>query len=232
MVHYRDDFHFGLLLFDINRAEIGWPDFDWELRIRSEGGPGEYRAGVRNGEAYNCRAVCGRIVVDCVNHGLRPGLLEMEFGAEFVSAMSGRVEKLHHAEMDPGIFLTVGRSEPPRHVDIDVLLPLLRGEKGDPLVYEDLTDDQKQELADKVEILELTDDDIYDAAGCDPGEIDSGPYSDEEIEAAAREVFRYPAAETVGQDQKGEEPAAGFAFPSAEAAGLSQKRDQAASCAR
>lgn len=43
-VYYKNDFDFVLRLLDVDGREVGWPDFDWRIKLYTTIKPNAYEA--------------------------------------------------------------------------------------------------------------------------------------------------------------------------------------------
>lgn len=143
-IHYKDDFKFWVRLLDGRGEELGVPEWDWELRVRTTRLYGRcFVASRRDGVMVNCYADGGRICVVCDDHGLEPGVVSVEFCAEVPEGMFPDGSRLTVVPETAEIELTREKGELPCGVEVDVVLPTI---KGEPFTYDDFTPEQIEGL--------------------------------------------------------------------------------------
>ncbi|MBD5421510.1 MAG: hypothetical protein HDR38_08115 [Treponema sp.] len=143
-IHYKDDFKLHIILRDHRGVPIGAPDYDFRLILRTTGSR-EFVA-CRHGDTLTNLAFDrnGDLILLADNHGLMPGELRLEF-ISYIEDSELSDSKRRVVTVDkPGIVLTECRNDPPRWLEVELILPLI---KGDPFTFDDLTDEQRRELA-------------------------------------------------------------------------------------
>ena len=157
-INYLSDFDFILRLVDARGNDVGFPDCDWEAVFWAFSKGRTYRASCIKGEYTNClRREDGRICVIFDNHNLGTGVLKWEPHFMFPDALfPDGVRDLYSPEpLD--IELVPGRGDDASDVEIEAVLPYIkgdtgepgkqgekgeRGEKGDPFTFDDFTPEQ------------------------------------------------------------------------------------------
>ena len=189
-INYKSDFDFIARLMvvaaDGTTTEMGFPDFDWEMRLTTGcNGYTQFVASAIGGKLTNCMNDDGQLRIICNNHGLRAGTLYAEFHAHLPNSIYPDREQLSVTPQPLPIELVLGEGDIATPLEVQMIQPFIRGEKGergeqgekgakgdkgdkgDALTYADLTDAQKQELAkptldavankaDKIIIIEET----------------------------------------------------------------------------
>lgn len=156
--NYKSDFPAVLKLRDARDNEVLFPDCDWEAVFWAFSKGRTYRASCIRGEYTNCfRREDGRICVIFNNHNLGTGVLKWEPHFMFPDALfPDGVRDLYSPEpLD--IELVPGRGDDASEVEIEAVLPYIkgdtgepgkqgekgeRGEKGDPFTFDDFTPEQ------------------------------------------------------------------------------------------
>lgn len=157
-INYLSDFDFILRLVDARGNDVGFPDCDWDAVFWTFSKGRTYRASCIKGEYTNCfRREDGRICVIFNNHNLGTGVLKWEPHFIFPDALfPDGVRDLYSPEpLD--IELVPGRGDDASDVEIEAVLPYIkgdtgepgkqgekgeRGEKGDPFTFDDFTPEQ------------------------------------------------------------------------------------------
>lgn len=189
--NYKEDFDAFLTVRDGRGANIGFPSFDFIARFFTTSPAHAYEVSSIGGVLTNCHNDNGRVHVVFDNHGLLPGALQCEFTALLPNGTyPDGSQRLPTADR-LGIDLTYGRSDLPAYINLDMQLPML---KGEAFRYEDFTPDQLDDIrrpaleaASKAEeAAKRAEEAAENAAGAAP---DIPEISPEEIEAAADSVF-------------------------------------------
>lgn len=81
-IHFKSDFDFQLELRDALGNPIGWPEFDWALKLRTESSRREWVAFRRGNMTKGCYNDDGKLHIVADGHGLGPGRLLLEFCAD------------------------------------------------------------------------------------------------------------------------------------------------------
>lgn len=174
-VYYKDDLDFYMSLLDCDDENIGVPDFDWRARLWTSSKMNYVTVSSVGGELINCRIDDGRIHVIVDSHHLMPGKLHIDFEALIPNELYPDGTR---RTVVPGIVpieLTADKAPCPSAMEIELMLPYVRGKA---LTFGDLTDAEKdafaQQAADLVTIEDL------------------GVASDEEVDEAMGELLDTP----------------------------------------
>lgn len=176
-VYYKDDLDFYMTLIDCDDENIGVPDFDWRARLWTSSKMNYVTVSSIGGELTNCRIDDGRIHVIVDSHHLMPGKLHIDFEALIPNELYPDGTR---RTVVPGIVpieLTADKAPCPSAMEIELMLPYVRGKA---LTFDDLTAAEKdafaQSAADRVTIENL------------------GVASDEEVDEAMGELLDTPPA--------------------------------------
>lgn len=161
-INYKSDFDFILRLYSVmvdadgkevdgSKTELGWPDYDWTARIYTSNKVNAYVASSVGGVLTNCYNDDGRIHIVVDNHRMGLGKIIVEFCAELPREIypDGYQRNVIPEPLD--IELIKGKSDLPTEMEAEVLLPYIKGKKGDKMTYADLTDEDKKDLIKPVE---------------------------------------------------------------------------------
>lgn len=124
-------------------TDIGFPEYDFRLRYYTINGEKDFVAWCRNGHPVNCKNVDGKLIVIFNNHGMMPGLLNVDIEIDVPNDI---FEDGYHREFIPGptkVKLITGPTESFGMAEAEAMLPFI---KGDPLKFEDLTPEELDEL--------------------------------------------------------------------------------------
>lgn len=156
-INYKSDFDF-ILPFPVcqatddgtcERKDLGWPDFDWEARLWSSSKANAYVASRKGDVLTNCFNDNGRIHIVCSNHRLGKGELNVEYHAELPNDIYPDNTQNLFAPYPLGIELVSGHGDCATNVEIEYMLPFIKGEKGDAFTFEDFTPEQLESLKGK-----------------------------------------------------------------------------------
>ena len=152
--NYKSDFDIILTLKTCVRNEdgtcskrdVGWPEHDWVATFRTDNGLREYDASRKGDTLVNCFNDNGRIHVVFNNHRLGKGVLRVDFHSEIPNAIyPDGIQDLYEPQpLD--IELVDGPGDCAGAAEVEVLLPYIKGEKGDAFTYADFTPAQIAEL--------------------------------------------------------------------------------------
>lgn len=145
-INYKSDFDFILRLTDCRGADIGWPTFDWQARFFTNSKANTFTASCTKGQSVNCFNDGGSIHIVIHNHRLGKGRLNVELYAMLPNTIypDGLQDKYDPQSLD--IELVDGVGDCPTAAEIQILLPLLKGDKGESFTYADLTPANKTDL--------------------------------------------------------------------------------------
>ncbi len=152
--NYKSDFDIILTLKTCVRNEdgtcskrdVGWPEHDWVATFRTDNGLREYVASRKGDTLVNCFNDNGRIHVVFNNHRLGKGVLRVDFHSEIPNAIyPDGIQDLYEPQpLD--VELVDGPGDCAGAAEVEVLLPYIKGEKGDAFTYADFTPAQIAEL--------------------------------------------------------------------------------------
>lgn len=129
---YKSDFDFILKIKDCRGEVLGWPDFDWTARLWTSQRVNAFVASCKGGNAVNCFNDNGQIhIVADTGHGLGAGRLMVEFTAEMPNEIypDGFERVVNIIALD--IELTRDAASCPENAEVEVFLPLIKGEPGE-----------------------------------------------------------------------------------------------------
>lgn len=162
-INYKSDFDF-ILPFPVCRVqddgtckpeEIGWPDFDWSARLWASSKSNVFVASRKGSELTNCYEDKGRIHIVCNNHHLGKGVLNVEIHAELPDGIYPDNVRDVFSPHSLGIELVDGSGDCATDIEVEYMLPYLKGpkgdsgdkgDKGDAFTYDDFTEAQIEEL--------------------------------------------------------------------------------------
>lgn len=152
--NYKSDFDIILTLKTCVRNEdgtcskrdVGWPEHDWVATFRTDNGLREYVASRKGDTLVNCFNDNGRIHVVFNNHRLGKGVLRVDFHSEIPNAIyPDGIQDLYEPQpLD--IELVDGPGDCAGAAEVEVLLPYIKGDRGEKLTYGDLTAQDKEDL--------------------------------------------------------------------------------------
>ena len=141
-INYKSDFDFILHLYSClvdsdgkevegSRKEQGWPDYDWRALIYTSVKSNGFTASCVGGVATNCYNDNGKIHVVVDGHHIGPGQLRVEFTAELPREIypDGAQRKVFTQPV--AIELVSGHGDCPSAVEAELLLPFIKGDKGE-----------------------------------------------------------------------------------------------------
>lgn len=146
-INYKSDFDFLLRLTDCKGDAMPFPDCDWDAEFWTSNKPNAYRASCIGGEYVNCfREADGSIHFVFNNHRMGKGTLKWEPHFRFPNDIypDGFQDQFRKAQL--GIELVDGDGDCPTQAEIEAVLPVIKGDKGDKLTYTDLTEADKEDL--------------------------------------------------------------------------------------
>lgn len=148
---YRDDFEMVINAKDLCGSPLGMPEGDFRMEFRTFSNR-PYIAGRIDGELVNCYEAHGAVHVLFDNHGLHPGRLRCDLAQSIPNPQyPDGVQTVYKS-----FTLPVQLVAPPcsidmiENVEVDVILPYIKGEDGKTLTYSDMTEDEKKDLAAKI----------------------------------------------------------------------------------
>ncbi len=149
-INYKSDFDFFLRLISANGEEIGWPPFDWTAKFRTAAAWQIFEASCIGGVCTNCYNDNGRIHIVADNHKLPPGRLRVDLSVMIPEGVFPDGSRLVVTPAPLDIELVLGTSGLPTSAEAALLLPALKGDKGDSFTYADFTEEEKKELVEPI----------------------------------------------------------------------------------
>lgn len=145
-INVKSDFDLFLTLKDCKGDDIGFPPYDWAAIFWAGTRDFIYEASCIGGVCTNCYNDNGRIHIIAKSHSLGIGILNVEFRAKLPRDIypDGYQRNVMPEPLD--IELVVGKGDLPSEMEVELLLPYIKGDKGDKLTYSDLTDLDKADL--------------------------------------------------------------------------------------
>lgn len=153
-LNYKNDFDFILKLATCIRHEdgtcekrdVGWPEHDWVATFWTANKANVYDASRKGDTLVNCFNDNGRIHVVFNNHRLGKGVLRVDFHSEIPNAIyPDGIQDLYEPQpLD--IELVDGPGDCAGAAEVEVLLPYIKGDRGEKLTYGDLTAQDKEDL--------------------------------------------------------------------------------------
>lgn len=145
--------------------DIGFPEFDFEVRLWTARRGRSIAVACVGGRCCNCFNDGGRIHVVCNSHGLTPGRLTADYHSMLPDAIypDGIRDLFRPMELD--VELVVGAGDCPTEVEVEAVLPVIRGKDAYTYAvehgYEGTEAEFGQSLAkvsDKQDSLEVSED--------------------------------------------------------------------------
>lgn len=143
-IHYRSDFAAILPMADSMGKDMGFPDFDFTVRLTAGGRV--FRASCTGGEMVNLDNCGGKVRVIANSHGLQPGPVYAEVIAEIPDPIFPDGHRRTVWGGSIGIKLLPHGGQGITSAQATLTLPLLKGDKGEPFTYADLTPADKTDL--------------------------------------------------------------------------------------
>lgn len=152
-IYWRDEFAVEIGLTaerDGETVPADIPPFDWGARIFTPDSTRHVAISQKDGVAHGwSRTDDGKILVHLDRHGLMPGPLIAEFSFLLPDGgyPDGNQRLTRHYDL--GVDLTTDDRDVPTAAEATLKVPwqLIKGDKGDPLTYADLTEADKADLA-------------------------------------------------------------------------------------
>ena len=152
--NYQDDFDFLLKLYSAvvdkdgnevkgSRRKLGWPDYDWSATMWTNSKANAYTASCIDGKCVNCYNDNGEIHIVVNDHHMGPGAVRLQFIAELPREIYPDGLQRNVIPEPVNIELIIGKGDLPTEMEVEMLLPYI---KGEPFTYEDFTPEQIEEL--------------------------------------------------------------------------------------
>lgn len=145
-INYKSDFVFRLNLKWTGVDDGSLPDYDWTLRLWTLDVTNPYIVARRNGAYINCVERDGVIVAAIDNPGFRIGMLKGNLSEDIPDEMFPDGFRHEERPVNMDVELICGRSDDPTDAEVEILLPYIKGDKGDAFTYEDFTPEQIADL--------------------------------------------------------------------------------------
>lgn len=166
-INYRQEFPLWVDFYYENEKgkleEFGFPPFDFKIFFWTTSRTQDFVASCRysNGEPHyqNCRRIGDRLVVIFDSHRLQPGMLHSEIVFDVPSSIFPDGYRKDPFILHTEVKLIHGPTPSPTVAQIRAILPYIvgkdgadgkDGKDGKDFSYEELTEEQKEELAKKV----------------------------------------------------------------------------------
>lgn len=145
-INYKSDFDFILKLRDGCGQNIGFPKYDWSAKIWTSVKAYAVTISCIGGKCINCYDDNDSVHIVLNNHGLGPGRVNIEFTAEIPNSLYPDCSERIVVPAPIGIELIRAAAPCPKGIDVQVLLPYIKGDKGDPFTFQDFTPQQLESL--------------------------------------------------------------------------------------
>lgn len=139
-VNYRSDFDLYMTLTDCRGTDLGWPEWDWTAKFYTSTKFTTYTVSCIGGVCTNCFNDNGKIHVVFDNHRLPEGTLNVEFAALLPEGIFPDGDRKVSVPAALAVMLTREAAPCPSSVEVDMLLPFIKGK------WEDLTPEEIAEL--------------------------------------------------------------------------------------
>ena len=150
-INYKSDFLLIQHIYVKDRRtgeikDIGFPEWDFSIVYYTSSSMKTYEVSCHSGRCRNCRNENGRLLVIFDNHGLGCSELKGELTLEIPEDIfpDGDLREVLPVKTDTRLW--EGPSDGYGMAEAEVILPFI---KGEPFTFEDLTDQQIDELAGK-----------------------------------------------------------------------------------
>lgn len=170
-INYKSDFDFLLKLKDCHGNPLGFPTWDWQAKFYTTSKVNAYEASCIGGECINCYNDKDEVHIVCDNHRLGPGTLNMEFTSIFANDIYGDGDRKVVSPIALDIELVREMGQCVADAEIAITMPYVKGENGrdgkdgrdgrdgidgldgrdgrdgKDFTYDDMTEEQKRDLA-------------------------------------------------------------------------------------
>lgn len=145
-INHMSDFDAILRLTDCAGNDIGWPQCDFRARFLTASKSNAYEASRIGGECVNCFDDGGRIHVVFKDHRMGVGTLRCRLTLDLPDGIYPDGIRRDVSPAPLGVELVAGAGDCPTAAEIEMLLPFIKGDRGEKMTYADLTDKDKKDL--------------------------------------------------------------------------------------
>lgn len=144
--NYQSDFDAIINIKTCNDKDLGFPTYDWEAIFYTSASASTYNASSIKGVTTNCFDDNGKIHVVFNNHGLQSGDLMVKFISHLPNGIYPDKDEIIVSPQKTGIKLVRGAGCYGTIEDIQLVMPYIKGDKGDAFTFDDFTEAQINQL--------------------------------------------------------------------------------------
>ena len=144
--NYQSDFDAIINIKTCNDKDLGFPTYDWEAIFYTSASASTYTASSIKGVTTNCFDDNGKIHVVFNNHGLQSGDLMVKFISHLPNDIYPDKDEIVVSPQKTGIKLVRGAGCCGTIEDIQLVMPYIKGDKGDAFTFDDFTEAQIEQL--------------------------------------------------------------------------------------
>lgn len=144
--NYQSDFDAIINIKTCNDKDLGFPPYDWEAIFYTSASASTYTASSIKGVTTNCFDDNGKIHVVFNNHGLQSGDLMVKFISHLPNDIYPDKDEIIVSPQKTGIKLVRGAGYCGTIEDIQLVMPYIKGDKGDAFTFDDFTEAQIKQL--------------------------------------------------------------------------------------
>lgn len=144
--NYQSDFDAIINIKTCNDKDLGFPAYDWEAIFYTSASASTYTASSIKGVTTNCFDDNGKIHVVFNNHGLQSGDLMVKFISHLPNDIYPDKDEIVVSPQKTGIKLVRGAGCCGTIEDIQLVMPYIKGDKGDAFTFDDFTEAQIEQL--------------------------------------------------------------------------------------
>lgn len=144
--NYQSDFDAIINIKTCNDKDLGFPTYDWEAIFYTSASASTYTASSIKGVTTNCFDDNGKIHVVFNNHGLQSGDLMVKFISHLPNDIYPDKDEIIVSPQKTGIKLVRGAGCCGTIEDIQLVMPYIKGDKGDAFTFDDFTEAQINQL--------------------------------------------------------------------------------------
>lgn len=144
--NYQSDFDAIINIKTCNDKDLGFPTYDWEAIFYTSASASTYTASSIKGVTTNCFDDNGKIHVVFNNHGLQSGDLMVKFISHLPNDIYPDKDEIIVSPQKTGIKLVRGAGCCGTIEDIQLVMPYIKGDKGDAFTFDDFTEAQIKQL--------------------------------------------------------------------------------------